>query len=91
MKINPNLSLGGVNGVSYSKAPVAAKDQAESVSLNGSAALDGALREVPDTRASEVARASQLVANPDYPSPAILKKMAAFFADNLSSQTDTAS
>jgi hypothetical protein len=42
-----------------------------------------AMRKVPDVRASAVIRARKLLADPDYPSKDVLKKVANLLADHL--------
>ncbi len=42
-----------------------------------------AMRDVPDVRSSAVSRARKLLADPDYPSPEVLKKVAGLLARHL--------
>ena len=58
-----------------SMAPGAESSPA-STSFARSRSLEMSLAEVPDVRASAVARGRALIADPNYPSPALVKKIA---------------
>ena len=64
------------------RAPaVAGVDQAN---LSNTAALQGALQKSPATRPDAVARAKELLADPSYPSAAVIDQTADLLAKNLS-------
>jgi hypothetical protein len=60
-----------------------AGDDAEEMSL---AEMVLAMRKVPDVRASVVSRGRKLLANPDYPPPELLRKVAELLARNLADE-----
>ena len=84
MEINSNMNVGGLNGLTPIKpSKPAVKNTAVDDSFASSNALASALNNVPDTRPDAVARAQQLIADPNYPSSDIVRQMSSFFASKL--------
>ena len=57
------------------------------VSLDESHRLNQAMTATPQVRSAEVARARALLADPQFPSPQSLEKVASLFAKHLSVET----
>lgn len=88
MQVNPNNNTGPVPRL-YGK-PLAAKPGAhrsDSAQFEAAAALDRALADTPDVRASEVERARDLIADQNYPSAATMKRLGALLARHLGNES----
>lgn len=84
MEINSDTRFLGVNRVvSQPRPQLTVKASRSDMSFSNSEALQNALRQVPDEREEEVARATSLVNDPQYPSPEITKKLATMLAKHL--------
>ena len=86
MEINTNLSTTGVNGTATPQrsapAPTMLSDR---VSLTNSSALEQALDSAPASRPEMVDRAKALIADPNYPSSAVLSAVSRQLAAGLTS------
>jgi hypothetical protein len=83
MEINTNISAGGINGPIPPRQPAKAKEAADGVSFGNSAALDGALQNVPGSRPEEVDRARNLIGDVNYPPQETIKKISTLLAIHL--------
>lgn len=88
MEINSNRSLDPA--ATPAAGPVKAKGAAQAGSLynddtsfESSANLASALSNAPDSRADVIARAEKLVADPSYPPPETIRRIANLLAANL--------
>lgn len=84
MQVSPNNNTGPVPRI-YGK-PLAAKpggDSSDSARFEAAAALERALSDTPEVRASEVERARDLIADKNYPPPATLKLIGSLLARHL--------
>jgi hypothetical protein len=87
MEVNTNFSAGGVGGTTApGRSAPPAKAAAAPDYFAGSSALTQALQNQPDSRPDAVARAKDLIADPNYPSPAALRQVASLLAGNLASE-----
>jgi hypothetical protein len=86
MEINPNRKLDPVTlAYSPSKAKQASAADGET-SFEQSSGLNAALSATPDSRADVVARAERLVADPSYPPPQVIERIANLLAANMITQ-----
>ncbi|MBI5820975.1 MAG: hypothetical protein HZA88_18550 [Verrucomicrobia bacterium] len=84
MELNFDTRFLGVNRVVNQPRPqLTVKASKSDLSFPNSEALQNALRQVPDVREEEVARATHLVNSAQYPSPEITKKLASMLAKHL--------
>ncbi len=84
MEVNTNFSAGGVGGISPKKpAAPAAKTAAAPDAFASSNALARAVKNLPASRPEALALARELVADPSYPSPAILRHVSSLLAGSL--------
>jgi hypothetical protein len=90
MEINTNInSSGGIDGVTrQQRSKVAANAVVPDGSFASSTALEGALKQVPDARPEAIARARELINDPQYPSADTIKKLSNFLAAKLTSSQD---
>ena len=78
MELNFNTRFPEVNrAVNQPRPQLTVKANKSQPSFSNSEALQNALRQVPDVREEEVARAANLVSSTQYPSPEVVKKLAA--------------
>jgi hypothetical protein len=90
MKINGDMNTGGLNGINSGKQPsTPVKTAASEPAFSASAALEGALSQVPDVRAEAVARAVALINDRNYPPADTIKQLSDFLAAKLTSPTST--
>jgi len=89
MEVNTSFSAGGVGGITPQRpfAP-AARTAAAPDSFASSNALEGAVRNLPASRPEAVAQARALAADPNYPSPDILRQISSLLADRLTSESE---
>jgi len=89
MEINANMNVGGLNGLTPTKqsTPTAKKVSVDD-SFAGTNALEGALNSVPDVRPEAVARAKELINDPQYPSADTVKQISTFLAGKLTVTED---
>jgi hypothetical protein len=88
MEIDTNINVSAVNKLIPTKrsSPAAQAVPADN-SFASSAALEGALKSIPDVRAAAVDRARQLIADPNYPPAETISKLASFLAGKLTSDS----
>jgi hypothetical protein len=87
MEINSNLSTNGVNGTSATLRSAPAPNMpTDRVSLTSSSALEQALESSPASRPEMVDHAKALIADPNYPSSAILSAVSRQLATGLTSE-----
>ncbi|HXR06560.1 MAG TPA: hypothetical protein VN765_04465 [Candidatus Acidoferrum sp.] len=90
--MNTNFSAGGVGGVGgippQKPAAPAAKTAAAPDAFAGSNALARAVKNLPASRPEALALARELVADPTYPSPAILRQVSSLLARSLIAALD---
>jgi hypothetical protein len=84
MEIRPRSAAGGASPVTR-KSKAASKSAADVAASPVASAppLRRALEATPESRAAEVARARKLVADPAYPPPEVLKRVAGVLARHL--------
>jgi hypothetical protein len=89
MEVNTSFSAGGVGGITPQKprAP-ATKTAAAPDAFASSNALTLAVKNLPASRPEAVARAGELAADPNYPSPEILRQVSRLLADRLTSESE---
>jgi hypothetical protein len=93
MEISPNLNFNSVDGTASQKQPKAAPandadgDQ-DRVTLTDMTSIHSALDNTPASRPDAVARARQLINDPNYPSPAVTSQVSKLLADKMLSQND---
>jgi len=93
MEISSNLNLNGVQDTvtpqtargARSGRPSADQDQ---VTLTNSNALQQAFENTPASRPDVVARARQLITDPDYPGADVVGRVSQLLADRILSQTE---
>jgi hypothetical protein len=84
MEINTNLSTNGVNGTATAPRSTPAPDMpTDRVSLTSSSALEQAMDSAPASRPEMVDRAKALIADPNYPSSAVLSAVSRQLAAGL--------
>jgi hypothetical protein len=87
MEINSNLSTTGVNAsILPARSTPAQQMPSDRVSLTNLSGMEDLLQSVPSTRPDVVERAKSLIADPSYPSSAILGAVAQHLAVNLNSE-----
>jgi len=92
MEINSNINAGGVQGPTSPQRPASpAKPAGDGVSFDNSAALESALKSLPDSRPEAVASAREKAINPNYPPPVLVHKLARLFAIQLQSEQSESS
>jgi hypothetical protein len=88
MEVNTSFSASGVGGIPPQRPFVpAAKTAAAPDSFASSNALERAVRNLPASRPEAVAQARELAADPNYPSPDILRQVSSLLADALTSES----
>ena len=86
MEINSNLSTNGVNAAATSlRSTPETNMPTDRVSLTSSSALEQALDSSPASRPEMVDRAKALIADPAYPSSAVLSAVSQHLAAGLTS------
>ncbi len=86
MEIDSNFKVGRGNGAAPARRFVpTAKANSEEKLLANWPVLQQTLQNLPDSRPDAVARAKQLIADPNYPPPEMLESMAEQFARGLTS------
>jgi hypothetical protein len=86
MEINTNLNTGGVSGPTPpTRAASPAKVAGDGNSFASSAALENALKSLPDSRPEVVVRGKALANDPSYPPAPLTKALSLFLARNLTS------
>jgi hypothetical protein len=89
MEINANMNIGSIKGMTPTRQSTPApKPAGDESSFAGAAALDGALSKIPDVRTDAVARARDLINDPNYPSAEVVKKLSNFLATKLTAPQD---
>ena len=89
MEVNTNFSTSGVGGSLPARtSKPAAKPAPAGVSFDRSSDLDGVVQNLPASRPDAVARAQQLIADPNYPSSDILSSVSKLLASNLVSSAE---
>jgi hypothetical protein len=89
MEIDTKINTTGVNNLTPARRSVAAAPSAApDSSFASSSALEAALKNTPDVRASEVDRARELISDPNYPSSGTINQLAGFLADKLTSTSE---
>jgi hypothetical protein len=89
MKINPNTNPVRVDGAQPPKPAASAKVPAtEADAFAGSAAVNSALRNSPDSRPEAVDRARTLINDPSYPGPETLQKISQLLAGQIGSPNE---
>jgi len=89
MEVNTSLSAGGVGGITPQKPfASAAKNAAAPDSFASSNALERAVRNLPASRPEALAQARALAADPNYPSPDILRQISTLLADRLTPESE---
>lgn len=83
MKVNPNRELQTTASVSRAPQRIAKAAVASETDFQASAKLGLKLAATPEVRAEAVARAKALIADPNYPNPATINKVARRLADNI--------
>jgi hypothetical protein len=92
MEINSNINAGGVQGPTSPQRPASpAKPAGDGVSLDTLAALESALKSLPDSRPEAVERAKEKAIDPNYPPPVLVHKLARLFAIQLQSESSESS
>ena len=92
MEINSNIKAGGVQGPTSPQRPASpAKPAGDGVSFDNSAALESALKSLPDSRPEAVERAKEKAIDPHYPPPVLVHKLARLFAIKLQSESSDGS
>ncbi len=90
MKVNQNHNLPSAAPLPQRKAADPNADSAPPAATTDFAAaaqLAGKLAATPEVRADQVARAKALIADPNYPNPATINKVARQLAENISSSS----
>jgi len=86
MEINMKINTGGIPATTHAKRsapkPLSPSGGDAFASSN---ALEGALKNVPDVRPEAVARARQLINDPNYPSADTVRQLSNFLAGKLQS------
>jgi hypothetical protein len=89
MKINPNTNPVRVDGAQPPKPAASAKlPAAELDAFAGSAAVNSALRNTPDSRPDAVDQARVLIKDPSYPGPETLRKVSELLAGQIGSPNE---
>ena len=87
MKVNQNRNLPSAAPVSQRKAADLTADSAPAAptaDFTAATQLAKKLAATPEVRADQVARAKALIADPNYPTPAAINKVARQLAENIS-------
>lgn len=91
MQITPNNNSGPVGRTYWkSSSPAPAPKATDSAQFESAAALNRALEDTPDVRASEIQRARQLISDPSYPSAQTIKRIATTLATNIGDPAEDA-
>jgi hypothetical protein len=89
MEINTNLPAARVNGSTPARKRATTGQSAPvSDSFTSSTALEVALNNISAVRPEAVAHAKELIADPNYPSADIVKKLSEFFSNKLQSNAE---
>jgi hypothetical protein len=87
MRVTGNSEPTGAAETQAAKIQVSnAAPAKETLALSASENLAGALKQIPEVRAEQVARAKELVNDPSYPSDAVLGKVSGLLADHIQSE-----
>ena len=87
MEINMKINAGSISATPAVKrsAPKPLSPNGDGDSFASTNALEGALKSLPDARPDAVARARQLINDPNYPSADTVKQLSSFLAARLQS------
>lgn len=89
MRVTGNSEPSGAAEAQAAKVQVRkARPSKETLALSASEELAGALKQIPEVRAEQVARAKELVNDPSYPSDAVLGKVSGLLADHIQSENN---
>jgi hypothetical protein len=89
MEINTNMNVSGVNGLTPSRrSPAAAQTAQDTASFDGTAGVESTLENLPTSRPESVALAKQLINDPNYPSPSVVKQLSQFLASKINSTNE---
>ena len=93
MEISSNLNLNSVDGTASplrnkTAAPSDADGNKDRITLTDLTSIQGALENAPSSRPDVVAKARQLIADPNYPNQSVTSQMSSFLADKIFSQND---
>jgi hypothetical protein len=89
MKVNMNVNPVSVDGPTSPKRPTPAPETAlEQTSFASSTAINNALQSAPDSRSEAVERARALIADPEYPGPAVLGQVSNLLAGKLGGESE---
>ena len=89
MQINTNMGAGGVPGTPPSDRPLAtARPATDQAAFATSAALEGQLKSLPDSRPDAVDKARDLLQDPNYPPLVLIQKIGRLLAINLSQPSE---
>lgn len=87
MEINTNMNVSGVNGlIPPGRSVAAAKMAPDTASFTGTAGVEAALSDLPESRPEAVALAKQLINDPAYPSSEMVRQLSQFLAPKLNSE-----
>lgn len=88
MEIKASMNVSGVNGPTPPPKPApSSKPASDSASFARSEAVNAALQNLPASRPEAVARAQQLINDPNYPSSGMVKQLSQFLTTNLTVQS----
>jgi len=86
MEVNTSFSTGGVGGITPQKPYTpAARTAAAPNPFASSNALESAVQNLPPSRPDAVARARELIADPNYPPADTLRQISSLLAEHLTS------
>ncbi len=89
MQINSNNYTGNVARVAYvSNSGKAGAPKGDRVQFDQTASLEKALKETPDVRPDVIDRAKDLVANPNYPPPEVIKRISNLLAIHVQEESE---
>jgi hypothetical protein len=93
MEISSNLNLNSVDGTASPKrsksTPTGDADgDQDRVTLTDMTSIQSALENTAASRPDAVARARQLINDPNYPSPSVTSQVSQLLADKILAQTD---
>jgi hypothetical protein len=92
MEINANLNLPPVSGViPPARSTAVGKKSLDMASFAGTAGLESALENLPESRPEAVAGARESINDPNFPSPEMVGRLAEFLACNLNCETEPSS
>lgn len=78
------MNAGGVNPLIPNRRTASTNNKpADRAAFASSAALEAALKDIPDVRPEAVDRARDLISDPNYPSADTISRLSTFLATNL--------